>query len=137
MVHPRRSTNKAPQVGIEAPEFPLNREEGPCVAYRAVDLEAVANNARIPEQPLDSCRGEACHSRRIKTGECVSIGVSLLEDCLPAQASLRTLEREKLEEETVIVNRHTPLGIVISDAQWSSSPATTGVLIHGFPLSGS
>jgi len=135
-VHPGCSANKAPHVDIETPEFPLNREESFCVVYRAADLEAVANDARVPEQAIDSCWGEACYSHRIETDKCVSIGFPLLEDRLPAQASLGAFKRKKLEEDMVVVNRYAPLDIVISDTQWSSSPATTGVLIHGFALSG-
>jgi hypothetical protein len=133
-VHPRCATDKAPHVGIKTPELVLYRKEGHRIAHGTLDLESVANNARIPEQALDSGRPEAGHCRGIETGEGAPIGFALLEYRLPAEASLRTLERQELEEDAVVVNWNTPLSVVIGNAEGSSGPDTALVPIHGlFP----
>jgi hypothetical protein len=74
-----------------------------------LDLEAVANNGGISEQTLDSRRREARHSFRVETGERSPIALPFLEDCLPAQPCLCSLEGQELEEGNVVVDRYTPL----------------------------
>jgi len=131
LIHLRHSADKIPEISIEGPELDLNRQEGLRVAHRAVDFEAVPNNAWIAEYTLDPGRCEPHHSRRVETNECLAVGLSLLEDRLPAQTSLRPLECEELKKNTIVMNRYAPLRIVVSDVERSSSPATTSVLIHG------
>jgi hypothetical protein len=130
-VHPRCATDEAPHVGVKTPELALYRKEGLRIAHGTLDLESVANNARIPEQALDSRRPEMGHCHGIETGEGVPIAFALLEYRLPAQASLRPLERQELEEDAIVMNWNTPLSIVIGNAEGSSGPETALVLIHG------
>src|SRR4029079_4160044 len=134
-IHARRPAQQGPQIGVERAEFALNLEEGLRIADRTVDLETIANNPWILEQPLNLGWREARHPRRIEIGECSPVVLALLEDRLPAQARLRTFEREELEERAVVVNRHPPLVIVVHDADWRSSPGAANTRIHVFRFS--
>ena len=129
-VYARRSANQVPNVGVEAPAFALNRSERLGVLYCTDDLQTIANNARITKETFDSRRGESGYSRRIKIGERVAIRIAFLENRLPTQASLRTFQSQKLEKNSVVVNRHTPFAVVIDDADWSSSPTTASEMIR-------
>jgi hypothetical protein len=118
--------DERPDVRVKAAELALNDAEGFGILDGADNLEAVANDAGILKKTLDFRRREPSHPSWIEAGECVAIRLPLLENRLPAQTSLRTFQGQKLEKNLVIVNRHTPFGIVILDAEWRSSPATTG-----------
>jgi hypothetical protein len=104
----------------------LNDAEGFGVLDGADNLETVANDAGIQKKTLDFRRRESSHPGRVEAGECVAIRLPLLENRLPAETCLRTFQRQELEENLVVVNWHTPFGIVIRDAEWSASPVTTG-----------
>ena len=119
-----RSADKAPNVGVKATELFLNGAKSFGVLDRADNLEPITDNAGIAKKTFDSCRGEARYSRRIKIGKCIAIGLALFENRLPAETSLRTLECQKLEKNPVVVDGHTPFGIVIRDHQRRLSPAT-------------
>ncbi len=62
--------------------------------------------------------------------------VALLEDRLPAQAGLRPLERDELEEHAVVVDGHTPFFVVIGDAERRARPAASRSLGHFSMLAG-
>src|SRR5687768_7331982 len=130
--HERRSANEVPDIGVEAAELLLNGKEGLRISNSAFDLEAVANNPRVPQQPLHSRRREPRNLRRIEVQERITITLALLQNGLPAEAGLRSFQGQELEQNPVIVDRHAPLGVVIRDAEWTSCPATAGrcVLRH-------
>ncbi|MEA3155397.1 MAG: hypothetical protein QOK44_2986, partial [Betaproteobacteria bacterium] len=64
-----------------------------------------------------------CDSTGIESGKGITVAVALPEYRFPTQARLRALERQKLEEYPVVVDRNTPLGVVISDAERRLRPA--------------
>jgi hypothetical protein len=128
-IDPRRSADEAPHVRIEASELVLNREKGFRVAYSAVDLELVANNARISQQPLDTCGCETGHRSGIKTGERAAICLALVQDGLPTQSRLRAFEREKFKEDAIVVDGYTPFEIVIRDAERRAAQAQRTTLL--------
>src|SRR4029079_9377331 len=92
-IHARRPAQQGPQIGVERAEFALNLEEGLRIADRTVDLETIANNTRILEQPLNLGWREARHPRRIEFGECGPIVLAPLEDRLAARGRLRDVAR--------------------------------------------
>src|SRR5207247_2892190 len=89
-------------------------EERARVADRALDLEAVADDAGILQQTFDA--------RRIELGECPVVIVALLEDRGPAESRLSALERQELEENAVVMHGHAPLAIVILDVERGAGP---------------
>src|SRR6478736_4847895 len=50
---------------------------------------------------------------------------ALIENRVPTQSSLRSFEDEEFEECAVVVQRHTPLLIVVADRQLVIRPSTT------------
>jgi hypothetical protein len=118
--------DKRPDVRVKAAELTLNDAEGLCIPDGADKLETVANDAGVLKKTLDFRRRETSHPGRIEARECFAIRFPLLENRLPTQPGLRTFQRQELEKNPVVVNWHTPLGIVIRDAEWSASPVTTG-----------
>ena len=60
--------HETPDIGVEAPEFLGNREEGASILDRRLDLSPVPDNARVQEELFDSRRGESGQLRGIETG---------------------------------------------------------------------
>ena len=50
---------------------------------------------------------------RVETVEGCSVVLALAQHGVPGEAGLRSLEDEKLEEPPVVVDRHTPLLVVV------------------------
>src|SRR5262245_63242709 len=105
--------DRAPHVGIEAAEFLLHREIGARVGDRALDLEAIAHDARIGEKAALPSGREARHRYRIEPGERGAVRRALPQDGLPAQAGLCALEDEEFEELEIVVHGPAPLGVMI------------------------
>src|SRR5205814_4391111 len=55
------SADEAPDIGVEAAELLLHREELLCIGDRAVELEAVADQALVFHKAIDARRTEARH----------------------------------------------------------------------------
>src|SRR5258705_8266124 len=129
-VHAWLAADERPDVGVKAAEDALNQTEGFGVLDRAHNLQSVANDAGILEQSLNSRRCEPRHLGWIEPNERLAIRFPLLEDRLPAKARLRTFQRQELEQDVVVVNRHTPLGVVVGDAERSSCPSAANDWRH-------
>src|SRR5262249_33769450 len=122
---------KGPRIRAKTPELALNGQKRSGVADGTFDLEPVANDPRILQQTFDLSRREACNARSIEAHKGTAIGFPFLEDCFPAQPSLRALEREELEKCLVVVGRNTPLAIVIHDTERRPGPGAACATIHG------
>src|SRR5882724_75841 len=126
--------DEAPRVAVEAPELPRHREQGPGVGHGALDLEPVANDAGIAQQPGHARRGESGDPRRIKLLDDLAITGALPEDGFPTQAGLSTLQDQKFEEQPVIVHRHAPFGIMIGNPELGARPRAAHRRGHFVPL---
>src|SRR5207245_2597609 len=63
--------------------------------------------------------------RGIKLVEGFSVVPSLLQDRLPTQTRLRSFEDQELEQQTVVVDRHAPFGVMVLDVELGLRPRTT------------
>ncbi len=67
---------------------------------------------------------------RIEIGEQLAVADTLPEDRLPAQARLRSLEDEELEQGAIVVDGDTPLSVVVGDAKLGARPAAARGRAH-------
>src|SRR5207249_10940077 len=95
------------------------------IRHGALDLEPVANDSWIGEQSLDASRREARHALRLEVRKRLTIGVALVEDRRPAQAGLSALEREQLEQCTIVMLGNAPFAVVIHDIHRGARPGTS------------
>src|SRR5262249_42574869 len=116
------AVDEPPDVRVEASVLTLDRQERPRVGDRGIDLRAVADDPGAVHETADSHRGIAGDFLRVEPVEGPPIGLPLLQNRGPAQSGLRALENQELEEETVPMDRHAPLPIVIGGLHLSSSP---------------
>src|SRR5438445_192766 len=130
VVHARRAAHKTPDVGVEAFKLLLQPAESLRVLDRTGHLQSIAHDAGIFQEAFDARRSEASHAGRIEFSERFAIGFSLLENRFPTEAGLRSLQRQKLEVNPVVVNRDAPLPIVVRDHQRRSSPAAANEVVH-------
>src|SRR6185503_6727995 len=122
----RLVVGKLPDVAIEGAEFLLHRQERSRVRDRRVDFQAVAHDAGVGEQRA-FLRGAVLRDLpRVETIERLPVRGPLPEDRDPTQARLRALEDEHLEEPPVVVQRHAPFLIVVTDVERIvAAPAAT------------
>src|SRR5262249_17481091 len=85
------------------------------VVDRALDLAAMPHDACVFEQTRDVARGEARDAVHVEVGERAPEVVALAEDREPAQSALEPLQRDLLEEPSIVTDRPAPLGVVIGD----------------------
>ena len=87
------------------------------MAIADFDLPLVADDARVAEEALHVPGAEPRHGLRVEAGERLSVALALVQDRRPGEAGLRSLEDEQLEEVPVVVRRHAPLVVVVSDVE--------------------
>src|ERR1700733_9687943 len=124
-IYQRLSTEKLPDVSIEASEFLLNGQKCLSVLHRRANLEPVAYDSFIGQQRRNLRLVVARHLTRIESIECGAVSRPLLEDSDPAQAGLRSFQDQQLKQCAVIVQRHAPLGVVVSDREFIARPGAT------------
>ena len=126
MIVDGRSSDKSPQVGVEAAEFGLDGEGKLGVENRRFDLEAVADDPGIREQALDFGGAETGDLRDFEVGKSPVIGIALFQDGDPAQAGLRAFEDQEFEQFAIVVQRDAPLLVVVGDFDGGLGPGTSG-----------
>src|SRR6476646_3112233 len=129
-IHPGGSADESPDVRVKAPELALHGEERPRVRDRALDLEPVAHDPRVSEQPGRAGRGVPRDPGGVEAREHLAIARALLEDRFPAEARLRAFEGQELEERALVVNGDAPLGVVVGDAKLGARPAAARQRAH-------
>jgi hypothetical protein len=67
------------------------------------------------QQPFSLSVAIPRNLRRIETAKRGAIAGAFVKDDFPTKACLSAFEDEKLEEFAIVVHRHTPFGVVISD----------------------
>ena len=91
--------------GVEATEFLLDVEKGARVLHGAIDLQAVADDARDRGAARGVLRRVVPRDLlRIELAERPPVGRPLAQDRDPAEAGLRAFENQHLEEMAVVVH---------------------------------
>ena len=67
-------------------------------------------------------RGIARDFARVEGGECAAIGGAFAQDRRPAQACLRALENEELEQAALVRDGHAPFAVVIAHVERRARP---------------
>jgi hypothetical protein len=129
MIADRLPADELPNVLVEAPELLLHREKRFRVLDRRVNLQFVANNARVREELLDFARIVSRNFVRLEIIESAPVVLSLFQDGNPAQAGLGAFENQELEQQAVVVNRHAPFMVMIGDVKISFGPGAAGQIL--------
>src|SRR5690606_22042292 len=88
------------------------------VVDRGIDLEPVADDADVGEQPGALGLAVARHHVGIESLEGAPKRLALLEDREPRQAGLVDLEHEPLEQPRVVTQREAVFVVVIGAVEW-------------------
>ena len=113
----RASVDETPDVAVEAAELLLHGQERAGVVDGRVDLQPIPDDPAVGQQALHLACTVAGHGLRIEAVECAAIALPPTKNRQPAQTRLRALEHQHLEEAPVIVQRHSPLLVVIRDVE--------------------
>ncbi len=117
MVLDRRAVDELPEHGIECLAGVVEPEDGAGAFADRIHLEAVPDDSGIRKRgghPRVVPAREGIHVEVVEHG---SIAVATREDRPPAQARLRAFEAEQLEEAPLVVERQSPLEVVVGDVQ--------------------
>jgi hypothetical protein len=105
--------DETPDIGVEAPELLLDLQEAAGVVDCGRDLEPVADDARVGQEPGDLPFVEPGHPRGVEAGEGAAEILAFLKDGQPGQPGLESLEQEMLEDPAVVMDGDPPFHIVI------------------------
>src|SRR5262249_28339819 len=122
------TVDEPPDVRVEAAVLALDRQEWPCIGDRRLDLRAVADDPGVVHEAADSRGGIAGDFLGVERVEGLPIGSPLFQNRRPAQSGLSALEDQELEQQTVPMNRHAPLSIVIGSLELSSGPCAASLV---------
>src|SRR6185369_659556 len=106
---------KLPEVTIEAAKLFRGSQERLCILNGSRNFQAIANDAGVLQQLLTFALVVTRYLCRIKAAERCAIALAFVENDLPTQTRLSAFENEKLKELAIIVNRHTPFLVMISN----------------------
>ena len=101
----------------EAAVLLLDREEGARVEGDGFEFAAMADHAGIGHERVDLLGVEACDLTDVEVREGFAVVVPLLQHGDPGQAGLGAFEDELFEEQAVVMRRHPPFVVVISDVE--------------------
>jgi hypothetical protein len=87
------------------------------------NLSSVPHDAGVPKESLDVSVAEPGDSGNVEAGECRTKGFTFTQDGQPRQPRLKPFKANLLEQSCVIVNRATPLLVVVSPVLlWRPTP---------------
>lgn len=121
----RFAADEAPKVGVETAELFLYRKERFRILNRSRNLEAIADNPGIAEQPFHLARAVAGDFLGAKSIKRFSVIVPFFQNCYPAQSCLRAFQDQKFKELPIVVHGHSPFFIMIADGRLDRGPRTT------------
>lgn len=101
----------------EQPDGVLQRQPGLGVAPGGIELEAIADDARVEHQLIDLCVTHLRHALYVEAEQHPAIMLAFAQYGDPRQAGLEPFEQKQLEQTLRIAQRRTPLLIVISHVQ--------------------
>ena len=91
----------------------LHGQEGARIGDGGGDLQAIAHDPGVGEQPADLARVVAGDAAGVEAVEGGAVRAPLVEDGFPGQPGLRALEDEHLEQAPVVTEGDAPLRVVI------------------------
>src|SRR5262249_15063407 len=119
------AADEAPKISIKAAKFLLHLQVGSSVLDRRLYLKPVSDDAGIGEQLHDPLRCEPRNRVRLEVRESGPVAIAFLENCFPAQSGLGALQHQEFEETAVIVLRHAPFLVMITDDGLSPRPVAS------------
>ena len=99
-------------------------QEGAGVGDGGLNLQAVAHDAAVRQEPPDLPGIVSRDLLRIKIVECPTVVLTLRKHDGPAQARLCAFEDQQLEESPIVAQRHSPFVVVIGDVKRLPRPGT-------------
>jgi hypothetical protein len=119
------SVDELPNISVEAAAFLLDGEEGAGILDGRANFEQVANDRIICQQSCNISLVVSGYFARIEALEGGAICGTLLQDGNPAQTGLGALQDNEFEETAVVVQRHAPFFIVVSNRKRIPRPNAT------------
>ena len=104
---------EAPDVRREAAEFPAHVEKAPGVIHDGAHFAFGVDHLGIGHDPSDCCLVVSGHLSVIEPAEIAREASALAQHQQPAQPAAHGFHQQMLEEDAVVMLRHTPLAIVI------------------------
>ena len=98
---------------LEAADFALYMEHCARIAYGALDLQAIPNDARIGKQARHPPFVETSDASRLEVGKRFTIRIPFIQYGLPRQTRLGTFEHQELEQQAVVVDWYAPFLVMI------------------------
>ena len=111
------TADESPNVRVETAEFVLHLQEPAGILDGRLHFQPVTHYPWVGQQSLDIGRFEAGHDSRVEAGERPAVAFPLLEDGQPAETGLRSLQHQEFEEQSIIMDRHSPLAVVVGDVE--------------------
>lgn len=108
---------EAPQIGIQRTELPLDLENVVGIVNDGVDFGFVADDARVGEQFLNFYLVVAGHHANLEMIERQTEILALAQDGIPAQSSLHPIQGQEFEQHAVVMQRLSPLLVMIAGQQ--------------------
>src|SRR5450830_122640 len=105
---------EAPEVGRQAAELVAQRLGTAGIVEGGGDLAAVPHDARVEQQAGDVGFAQGGHAVDVKTLESLAKALALVQDGQPAQAGLKALQADLLEQPGVVVHRKAPFRVVVA-----------------------
>jgi hypothetical protein len=121
----RPATNESPDILVETAELLLQSKERFCIPDGSLNLQPISYDILIRKQLPDLALPINCNGGGVKVIEGSTVATALSQDSFPAQACLHTLQDEKFEQGSIIMDRHTPFKIMIVYQSRSAGPLTT------------
>ena len=129
-IYPRHAADERPNVSIKAAEFFLHRSERFRVLNRRGNLQPIAHDPRISEQSGHFFRVVPRDLRHIEPIKSAPVIFPFVQNGRPAQPRLRAFQDEQLEPRAVIMQGHTPFGVVISEIERRFGPGARAWFWH-------
>lgn len=110
----RLTTDEGPEIGHRI----LQLQPGQGITPGGVELETVANDARVEHQGFDLFVSQTRQALGIKIEHDLTITRAFFQNRDPRQARLEPFEHEELEQHLRVAQRYAPLLIVIVHVNW-------------------
>jgi hypothetical protein len=106
-----------PNISVEAAEMPLHLDTCFGVYNGGFDLQSVAYNPGVVEQLSELSLSISRDPGRLEIVKGSPVTLALSQHGDPAQPCLRAFENEKLEQPSIIVERSTPLAVMVGNVE--------------------